>query len=133
MDTYLYKDGFSRDTVGETCTVYNTIDIIGRKWSLLIILSIHKSENNKRQYTSIKKDLSTVTGKILSKRLKELENENIITKTIDSSQMPVNTFYSLTASGKGLIRIIDEIKKWGLEHKFRNDKCKATFCKNCRL
>ena len=117
----------------KTCTVYKTIDLIGKKWSLLIILSIHKSKENERQYTSIKKDLKSVTGKVLSKRLKELENEQIIIKKIDNSKIPVNTYYSLTKSGKALVKIVDEIKKWGLEYKFKKDECKATFCKNCRL
>ena len=120
------------DTMDE-CTVYKTIDLIGKKWSLLIILSIYKSKDNRRQYSSIKKDLHSITGKILSKRLKELENEKIITKEIDKNKIPVNTFYSLTESGNALIKIVNEIKKWGLEYKFNNDECKATFCKNCKL
>lgn len=117
----------------EECTVYKTIDLIGKKWSLLIILSIYKAENNKIRYTNIKNDLNQITGKVLSKRLKELEDEKIITKSVDSSKIPINTFYSLTDSGEALIKIINEIKKWGLEYKFKNEDCKATFCKNCRL
>jgi DNA-binding HxlR family transcriptional regulator len=125
--------GILLDTMVEKCTVYKTIDLIGKKWGLLIIISIHKAENNKKRYTDIKNDLHHVTGKVLSKRLKELEKENIIIKNVDSSKMPVNTFYSLTDSGKALINIINEIKRWGLEYKFKNEECKATFCKNCQL
>jgi DNA-binding HxlR family transcriptional regulator len=80
--------GILSDTMAEKCTVYKTIDLIGKKWSLLIILSIHKAENNKTRYTDIKNDLHQVTGKVLSKRLKELEDEKIITKSIDSSKSP---------------------------------------------
>ncbi|MGM5483386.1 MAG: winged helix-turn-helix transcriptional regulator [Nanobdellota archaeon] len=119
--------------MNEKCTIYRTLDIIGKKWSLLIILSIYKNKNNKKQFNSIKKDLHSITSKILSKRLKELEYEEILKKEIDSSKIPINTYYSLTDSGKKLIKIIQDIKKWGIEYKFNNKECKGTFCKNCNF
>ena len=117
----------------ERCTVYKTLDIVGKKWSLLIILSIYKADDNRKRYSCIKKDLASITGKILSKRLKELEKEDLLAKYVDDSKIPVNTYYSLTESGKELIKIIKEIKRWGLRHKFKNDICKAKFCKNCGI
>ena len=115
----------------DSCTVYKTADIIAKRWSLLIILSIYKN-NDKSRYSEIKRDLKTITPKILSSRLKELESEKIITKETQNS-VPIKTFYTLTASGKDLVKIIQDLKKWGLKWKVKNKTCKSTFCKHCNL
>jgi DNA-binding HxlR family transcriptional regulator len=117
----------------ENCTLYKTINIISKKWSLLILLSIYKSKLYKKQYSAIKKDLNIITPKILSARLKELENEKIIKKQIDNTKIPINTYYSLTKSGIELVKIIQSMKKWGLNFKFNNKDCFNFNCKNCNL
>ena len=117
----------------ETCTVKNTVDIVAKKWSLLIILSIYKGKNKTRRYNEIKKDLYDISPKILSTRLKELETKGILFKEIDQSTIPVKTFYSLSASGTDLIKIIQNIKKWGLKWQSNNKACLITNCKTCPL
>lgn len=117
----------------ENCTVYKTVDVIGKKWSLLIILSIYKGKNKKMQYSEIKKELKTITPKILSKRLKELTDDEILIKEIDTQKVPLNTYYLLSESGKKLIPIIQDIKKWGLMFKFNNKECETTFCRQCKF
>lgn len=114
-----------------SCTVYNTVGLISRKWSLLVILSIYKSGSGKKQYSHIKGDLQGITPKILSSRLKELEEEGIITKVIDDSRIPVNTYYSLTGAGKDLVKVIREMKRWGLRWKFDNLVCENSRCRDC--
>jgi DNA-binding HxlR family transcriptional regulator len=118
--------------MNESCTVYQTVDVVAKRWSLLIILSIYKN-NSKKRYSEIKKDLKEITPKILSSRLKELEEENIIKKEIDVSTIPLKTYYSLTDSGKDLMKIIEEIKKWGIKWQTKSKRCNSTFCKNCNL
>ncbi len=115
------------------CTVYNTVDIVSKKWSLLIILEINKGSNNERQYSDIKKSIPGITPKILSERLKELELQKIISKRIDNSKVPINTFYSLTECGLDLMIVIQDLKKWGLKWRLRNPACENTYCNNCDI
>lgn len=121
----------------EDCTVYSTVDIVSKKWSLLIILSIHRSMNSSKRYNEIKKDLNNITPKILSLRLKELEMEGVIKRNIDNSHIPIKVYYSLTNSGKDLIKIIQDIKQWGLKWKKTSPRirkiCDKTMCKHCNI
>lgn len=111
------------------CTIYKTADFIGKKWTLLILLEIYKGNNEWKRFNSIKRNLPNITSKVLSLRLKELENEELIKskKTNESSE------YSLTISGKEFIKIIQDMKKWALKHKFENKICDFTMCKNCDI
>lgn len=115
------------------CTIYKTIEILGKRWSLLILLELYIGKEKNKRFNELKKRLSGITPKILSLRLSELEEEGLIKKEIDNSKIPVKCEYSLTESGEDFIRIIEEIKKWGLKWKFDNPECSATFCKQCQL
>ena len=55
------------------CTIYKTVDIIAKRWSLLIILEIFKGPGGRKQFTDLKHSLHGITPKILSTRLKELQ------------------------------------------------------------
>lgn len=115
------------------CTIYNTLDIVGKKWSLLILLELYKGETKEKRFNELKRGLDGITPKILSLRLSELEEEGLIRKKIDNTTVPIKCEYSLTESGEDFIHIIQEIKAWGLKWKFDNPTCAGTFCKQCTL
>ncbi|NMC58791.1 MAG: helix-turn-helix transcriptional regulator [Candidatus Methanofastidiosa archaeon] len=114
------------------CTIYKTLDILGKRWTLLILLELYKGEKAQKRFNELKNRLGNITPKILSLRLSELENEGLIQKNIDNSKIPIKCEYSLTESGEDFIHIIQEIKEWGLKWKFDNPKCAGTYCKQCQ-
>ncbi len=114
------------------CTIYKTVDFISKKWTLLILLELYKGKEIKR-YSDIKNNMEDITPKVLSARLKELERQKLINKTIDTSSFPVKTYYQLTERGIDFINVIQAIKKWTLKWKFSNKLCEASDCKNCPL
>ena len=115
------------------CTIYKTANFIGMRWTLLILLELYKGNSKQKRYSEIKKGMEEITPKILSLRLKELENEGLISKSIDTSQFPVKCEYSLTKSGEDFIKIIQDMKKWALKWKVRNIVCDRADCKECEL
>ena len=112
------------------CTVYRAADIIGKRWTLVILLTLSKGSGRKR-YSEIKKCIPMITPKMLSGRLKELEHNGIIKKEIKDDHMPISTYYSLTRKGTGLIKVILNLKKWGLEWHLGAKQCDETLCKFC--
>lgn len=115
----------------ESCTVYQTVDFIGKRWTMLILLELYKGRSGTRRYFELKKRVPGITPKMLSLRLKELEKEALIKKTVDSSEFPVKSTYTLTDSGKDFIKIIKGIKKWTLRWKLENRLCKNADCGKC--
>ena len=116
----------------ETCSIYRTIGFISKKWTLLILLELYKTQGTKR-YSELKNSLLDITPKILSARLRELEQQGLITKSIDTSGFPVKCEYTLTESGREFIRIIKDIKKWSLQWKKKNKECEQQDCRHCDL
>ncbi len=118
--------------MNKNCTVYKTVDIISKKWSLLILLELYKGKGTKR-YTEIKKSIPDITPKILSQRLAELKNLGLIEKRTYSETVPIRCEYSLTESGRSIITIIKDIKKWALKWKIKNKACETKDCSTCEL
>ncbi len=115
------------------CTVYQTLNFVSKKWTLLILLELYKGDKKKKRYSEIKNKMEEITPKVLSARLKELEKEGLITRNVDATQFPVKTEYALTQSGKDFIPIISQIKSWALHWKPHQELCESVDCKDCVL
>ena len=115
------------------CTISQTVDIISKKWTLLILLELYKSPHNKKRYNQLKKSLPEITPKVLSARLKELEEQQFITKHTDTTNIPISCTYQLTKSGEAFIAIIKDIKEWTIAWRSHNKLCETLNCKDCPL
>lgn len=119
--------------MADNCAIFNAADIIGKRWTILIILELHKGDIRWKRYSEIKRQITDITPKMLSARLKELEDEGIIKKNIDSSQFPVKCEYRLTKAGEDFIEITKSIKQWSLKWSGKSKHCKETDCSECML
>ncbi len=117
----------------EECTVNMTVRYLTKKWTLLIILELYKGEGSTRRFSELQASLPGITQKILSERLKELEEEGLVTKRVDATSFPVKSEYTLTESGLGIVEIIRGIKEWALRWKIENLPCGGQDCKVCVL
>lgn len=97
----------------EECMPIAVIELISRKWSLLIIKSL--IDNGRLRYNELMHDLEGISPKTLTERLRELEREGIILRKM-FPQIPPKVEYSLTRKGIELAGslggFLDWIKKW---------------------
>ena len=117
----------------DSCTVSQTVRYLSKRWTLLIILELYKGEGYSRRFSELRDALAGITPKVLSERLKELEEEEIITRNVDATAFPVRTEYTLTESGLEIVDIIRGIKGWALKWKIDNIPCGNQDCKDCIL
>ncbi|CAM4417802.1 MULTISPECIES: helix-turn-helix domain-containing protein [Paenibacillus] len=87
------------------------VDVLSKRWVALIVFVLMQGP---RRFGEIEGCLSNLSGKVLSDRLKEMENEGIIQRTV-YPEMPVRIEYSLTAKGNALAPILGEISSWSSE------------------
>ncbi|HNQ25283.1 MAG: HxlR-like helix-turn-helix [Euryarchaeota archaeon ADurb.BinA087] len=115
----------------DSCTVNQTVRYLAKRWTLLIILELYKGEGYTRRFSELREALPGITPKVLSERLKELEEEELISRKVDATAFPVRTDYTLTESGLEIIGIIRAIKQWALKWKIENLACGNQDCKVC--
>jgi DNA-binding HxlR family transcriptional regulator len=62
----------------EKCGIQNIWDVLGRRWSLLILKNL--SSKNVVRFNELKRNRKDISNTVLSDRLSELEKEGLITK-----------------------------------------------------
>ena len=116
----------------ETCTVYTTLDYLSKKWAMVIMFEMRRNGGWIR-FSELRTRLGDITPKVLTERLKELEQENLILHRVDTTEMPIRSEYRLTDAGQELTDIILDIKQWALKWKINNKPCEKLNCCKCRL
>lgn len=96
-----------------TCPISSALDILGDKWSLLIIRDLLFT--TKRTYSDFSNSSESIATNILSNRLSMLEESGIINKGKMDGNKKTN-IYTLTRKGKELLPILMEIAQWSDSH-----------------
>lgn len=95
------------------CPVANTLDIVGDKWTLLIVRDLLFFGKNR--YKDFSTSPESIPTNILASRLKRLEKEKVIKKKAYQNN-PVRYEYQLTKKGNDLLPILIETIKWSAKH-----------------
>ncbi|WP_279513580.1 helix-turn-helix domain-containing protein [Paenibacillus sp. BK033] len=84
-------------------------DILGKKWTGLIIRVML---GGPKRFKEIKEQIPEMSDKMLTDRIKELESQSIVKRTV-YPEMPVRIEYELTPKGRELQPVIESIQSWG--------------------
>ena len=103
----------------KNCPITKIIKVLSMKWNLLILRQLDGAAARKR-YNELIKELSPISSRTLSQRLKELEQASLIER-IRFKEIPPRVEYSLTPSGSELIKCFNPLSKWA--KKFGNTIC----------
>ncbi len=97
------------DVLAPFCPAYtHAMEIIGRRWTGAIIRSMLAGAG---RYSEIAAAVPGLSDRLLSERLKELESEGIVERSVTPST-PVRIDYRLTEKGRALASVVREVARW---------------------
>ncbi len=96
----------------QLCPVARTLDVIGERWSILIIRELIFG---KTRFSEFQEQLPGIPVRILSDRLKKLEAFGVVERSV-YSQHPLRAEYHLTEKGRSLSPVLKALLDWGMEH-----------------
>lgn len=94
-------------------SIKGALEALEGRWKLLILFSL---SSGPRRFTQISKEVGGITDKTLSKELKSLEMNKLIKRQVYDT-FPPTVEYSITAHGKSLEKVMEELHYWGLAHR----------------
>ena len=97
------------------CPVETTLTLISDKWKVLILRDLMPGT---RRFGELKKSLGTVSQKVLTAQLREMEGSGLLTRTV-YPEVPPRVEYALSDLGESMRPIIDVMQRWGLEYQAR--------------
>jgi DNA-binding HxlR family transcriptional regulator len=87
---------------------HHAVELIGRRWSGAILRAMLAGET---RFSEIAATVPGLSDRLLSERLKELEAEGVIERTVHP-ETPVRIEYHLTEKGQSLAPVIESIATW---------------------
>ena len=94
------------------CPVEAALEVIGGKWKPLILWAL---KDNVMRFGELQKELPGVNTKMLTKQLRELEEDGVISRKI-FPEVPPRVEYTITDFGRTLIPILEALCTWGAEY-----------------
>jgi len=106
------------------CPLEGVIDVISKKWALLIINAI--GNYGSLRFNRLLEELNGISPKTLADTLKQLQNEKLL-KRESFAEIPPRVEYSLTEDGQGLRKAVVPILKWAATRQGSKTKCSQAY------
>ena len=95
------------------CPVETTLTLISNKWKVLILRDLMPGT---KRFGELKKSIGSVSQKVLTAQLREMERSGLLTRTV-YPEVPPRVEYTLTDLGYSLKPILDAMRNWGEAYK----------------
>jgi len=95
------------------CPIARTLDIIGERWTILILREL--LIEGPRKFQDFQQSLAGISPNTLSARLKRLEESGVVERRF-YEQHPPRAEYLLTAKGRALGPVLKALLDWGRSH-----------------
>jgi DNA-binding HxlR family transcriptional regulator len=102
------------NTYQHFCPVARSLEVVGEKWSLLIVRDLLRGP---RRFTDLAASLKSITPKWLTLRLRDLESAGVVSRQSEQGRREV--WYSLTPVGEDLRYVVAALNEWGIRHELR--------------
>lgn len=92
-------------------TVRYTTDLIGGKWSMLVLWELLQSE---RRYADLQRRVTGISQKVLSGELRRLVSAGLVERDVQAT-VPPQVTYRITTEGRSLESVFERLHQWGAE------------------
>ncbi|MCW2263041.1 MULTISPECIES: winged helix-turn-helix transcriptional regulator [Sphingobacterium] len=104
-----------------TCTeelfaMRDSLDVLGGKWKLMILRYLTNRTDQQIHFKKLQRGIEGISAKMLTKELRELEINLLITRTIQDTK-PITVIYAVTEYGKSVFPVTETLVNWGLIHR----------------
>ncbi|MEO9191353.1 MAG: helix-turn-helix domain-containing protein [Acetobacteraceae bacterium] len=97
----------------QDCPIARALDVIGEKWSLLILRDLFR--NGPQRFQQLEASVTGIASNTLSARLKGLEARQVIASRLYERHPPRPEYY-LTDKGKALGPVLKALHGWGEQY-----------------
>ena len=110
------------ESIYETeCPIIYAMRLVGQKWKLPILWYLAAADDQTLRYRELERRVVGITATMLTKCLRELERDRLVTRT-QYNTIPPTVEYSLADSGKTLIPALESLYEWAQEQMGHADR-----------
>ena len=95
------------------CPVTPVVDIVFSRWTTPVLWALH--EYGRQRFVELERRLTSITPKVLTQRLRQLERDGLVTRTY-YAEVPPRVEYEITELGASLGPLFAQLATWADAH-----------------
>jgi len=100
----------------ELVAMRDSLELLGGKWKLMILRYLSNRTDQQIHFKKLQRGIEGISAKMLSKELKELEVNLLVTRTVQDTK-PITVNYAVTEYGISVFPLTEILVSWGLIHR----------------
>ncbi|MEV7975999.1 helix-turn-helix domain-containing protein [Streptomyces sp. NPDC086519] len=108
---HLSDEGTVSDVYSETCPSRDLLNLVTSRWAVLILGAL---EQGPLRFGELRRRLGKISQKVLTEKLRDLESEDLITRTV--IERPLAVEYDLTDIGRTATVPLAMLREWAEAH-----------------
>ncbi|SLM03036.1 MULTISPECIES: helix-turn-helix domain-containing protein [unclassified Actinoplanes] len=108
----------------QACPIAPVVDIVFSRWTTPILWTLH--ESGRLRFVELERRLPTITPKVLTQRLRQLERDGLITRTYHA-EVPPRAEYEISDLGRSLAPVFAQLATWAGGHLGEVDRARAAY------
>src|SRR5262245_18007550 len=111
-------------TPEEACPISPVVDIVFSRWTTPILWSLH--EHGRQRFVELERRISTITPKVLTQRLRQLERDGLIVRTYHP-EVPPRVEYEISELGRSLSPLFATLADWSAVNLAKVEQARANY------
>ncbi len=107
----------SRRTYGQFCGLAHALDVVGERWTLLIVREL---ASGPKRYTELADALAGIGTSLLANRMRQLESDGVVQRRLALDQPGSAVVYELSDAGRELAAAVAPLAVWGARHQMKD-------------
>lgn len=97
----------------QACPISPVVDVVFSRWTTPILWALN--ESGRQRFVELERRLGTITPKVLTQRLRQLERDGLVTRTM-YPEIPPRVEYEISPLGKSLAPVFSALVTWADSH-----------------
>jgi DNA-binding HxlR family transcriptional regulator len=106
------------------CPIAPVVDIVFSRWTTPILWVLH--EFGRQRFVELQRRIATITPKVLTQRLRQLERDGLVVRTYHP-EVPPRVEYEISELGESLAPLFAGLAMWGAANLDRVEKARGTY------
>jgi DNA-binding HxlR family transcriptional regulator len=96
---------------GQACPIAPVVDIVFSRWTTPILWALN--EYGRQRFVELQRRISTITPKVMTQRLRQLERDGLVVRTYHA-EVPPRVEYEITELGRSLAPLFASLAEWSV-------------------
>lgn len=106
------------------CPIAPVVDLVFSRWTTPILWTLQNY--GRQRFVEVSRRLPTITPKVLTQRLRQLERDGLVTRTYHP-EVPPRVEYEITPLGQSLAPLFASLADWSAENLPRVEQARTAF------